>query len=457
MISRGRRIGLPLLYDKPAYGTAILNPYHPFSQGLVGQWLANEGAGNIAYDTSGQGNHGTLTNGAYWAGSQLGEGINFDGVNDWVSLPLSIPGDYLSWNMNYSVETWIQINNTSTEQNVLVYSGGSTNRAGITIRGGTIGAGTYNGADEVFISGDAITTGLHHVIVTNTSANVMAMYIDGVSQSGVTQNSWESDNVCGIGFTTSPFNGANALLRFYTRVLSPMEAAQHCHDPFCNMMRLPLRRYSAGGTSPTTEINKQISLGTDDCYELDDTTAGLTNTTIFCGYTSGAYDLGARWQSLNIPQGATITSAKLSLYLVGGSGTLSANIRGIDEDNTLTWATNDRPSQRVKTTATINANQANWNNWGTPAWIDIDITSVVQEIINRSGWSANNDLAVVIEDTTGSGTNFIQVDAYEYSGNVSGAKLDIVYQGTPPPTGAIMNQFQSYNIGADLYNGGIIV
>jgi len=176
-----------------------------------------------------------------------------------------------------------------------------------------------------------------------------------------------------------------------------------------------------------TTINKQISLGTDDCWELDDTTAGLTNTAMFCGYTGGAYDLGARWQSVNIPHGATITSAKLSLYLVGGTGTLSANIRGIDEDNTLTWATDDRPSQRVKTTATINANQANWNNWGTPAWIDIDITSVVQEIINRSGWSANNALAVVIEDTAGSGTNFAQVYAYEYAGNAHGAKLDIVY------------------------------
>jgi len=252
MIHRGGRIGLQSVHDKPAYGTTIIDPFHPFSRDLVGQWLANEGAGNIAYDTSGQGYHGTLTNGAYWAGSRLGEGINFDGVNDWISLPSSIPGDYLSWNMNYSVETWLQINNTSTEQNVLVYSGGSTDRAGIIIRGDTIGAGTYNGTTDVFISGD-ITTGLHHIVVTNTSANVMAMYIDGAVQSGGTQNSWQDNNVCGISFTTSPFNGANALLRFYKRVLSSMEAAQHYHDPFGNMMRIPLQRYSVVAAGKSTK------------------------------------------------------------------------------------------------------------------------------------------------------------------------------------------------------------
>jgi len=176
-----------------------------------------------------------------------------------------------------------------------------------------------------------------------------------------------------------------------------------------------------------TTINKQISLGTDDCYETNDTNIDLTAEDIFAGYVSGVYDIGARWQSINISQGTTITSAKLSLYRVSGGGTLSANIRGIDEDDTATWSSGSRPSQRTKTTATINANQANWNNWGGDAWIDIDITSVIQEIINRSGWSANNDLAIVLEDSAGSGTNYIQTAAYEYTGNVHGAKLDIVY------------------------------
>ena len=188
-------------------------------------------------------------------------------------------------------------------------------------------------------------------------------------------------------------------------------------------------------------INKQISLGTDDCYELDDTTATLDTISVYAGYTSGTYDVGLRWQSINIPQATSITSAKLSIYLYADTGTLSANIRGIDEDNTATWSSGSRPSQRTKTSATITANEANWSNWVVQDWAYIDITSVIQEIINRGGWSANNDLAVVIEDTAGTGINYIAMRAYELDGNLHGAKLDIVFTS---PVGK--NTRQSMNV-----------
>lgn len=177
-----------------------------------------------------------------------------------------------------------------------------------------------------------------------------------------------------------------------------------------------------------TEINKQISTSTDDCYENNYATVNLTSTSVYVGFdTIDPFDGGLRWQSVNIAQAMSITSAKLSLYMHTDTGTLSANIRGIDEDNTATWSSGSRPSQRTKTSATITANEANWNNWATDGWIDIDITSVIQEIIDRGGWSANNALAVVIEDTAGAGNNYLAARSYDYSGNVHGAKLDIVY------------------------------
>ena len=183
------------------------------------------------------------------------------------------------------------------------------------------------------------------------------------------------------------------------------------------------------GTGAT--INKQISLGTDDGTESNDVAMTLAGTLLNAGHSSTtAFDMGLRWQSVNIAQGTSIISAKLSVYVNSDVGTLSANIRGIDEDNTVTWATDDRPSQRTKTTATITANEANWTDYTVDSWAYIDITSVIQEIINRGGWSANNALAVVIEDTAGTGENYIAARAYEYAGNLHGAKLDIVYGGT---------------------------
>ena len=176
-----------------------------------------------------------------------------------------------------------------------------------------------------------------------------------------------------------------------------------------------------------TTINKQVSASTDDGYETNDTSINLDGNDAYVGHIVDTYDAGLRWQSVNIPQGTTITSATLSVYLVIDNGTLSANIRGIDEDNTATWSAGSRPSQRTKTTATITANEANWNNWGTGGWVDIDITSVIQEIVDRGSWSANNALAIVIEDTSGSGTNYISFHAWDFAGNAHGAKLDIVY------------------------------
>ena len=203
-----------------------------------------------------------------------------------------------------------------------------------------------------------------------------------------------------------------------------------------------------GDNLTMTTINKQISLRTDDGYEINDATLSTNGTTAVAGYTSGAVcDIGLRWQAVNIPQAATINSATLSAYLTTDVGTLSANIRGMDEDDTATWSSGSRPSQRTKTTATITANEVNWGNWGVGNWVTIDIASVVQEIINRAGWGANNDLAVVIEDTAGTGENKINIRTYDYSGNLHGAKLDIDYTaagGTSIPV--LVHQYQQQGI-----------
>lgn len=50
---------------------------HPLARGLVGAWKFTEGSGLTAYDSSGFGNHGTLTNGPTWIGGPRGSLGNF--------------------------------------------------------------------------------------------------------------------------------------------------------------------------------------------------------------------------------------------------------------------------------------------------------------------------------------------------------------------------------------------
>ena len=54
--------------------------------GLVGWWKFDETSGTVAYDSSGNGNHGTLTNGPTWTDGKIGGAINFDGINDYINL-----------------------------------------------------------------------------------------------------------------------------------------------------------------------------------------------------------------------------------------------------------------------------------------------------------------------------------------------------------------------------------
>ncbi len=54
------------------------------TEGLVGWWKFDETEGNVASDSSGNGNDGNLTNGPTWTEGKIGGALSFDGVDDYV-------------------------------------------------------------------------------------------------------------------------------------------------------------------------------------------------------------------------------------------------------------------------------------------------------------------------------------------------------------------------------------
>jgi len=58
-----------------------------YPSGLVGYWRLDEGVGTIAFDSSGNNNHGTLVNGPSWVNGKYGKALNFDGIDDYASIP----------------------------------------------------------------------------------------------------------------------------------------------------------------------------------------------------------------------------------------------------------------------------------------------------------------------------------------------------------------------------------
>ncbi|SVE37303.1 uncharacterized protein METZ01_LOCUS490157, partial [marine metagenome] len=85
--------------------------------GLVGWWKFDEVSGTVATDSTGNGNHGTLTNGPTWTQGKVDGALNFDGVNDLLKLPHTI----LNGKTAFTFSCWAEIPSSglSTENSFL--------------------------------------------------------------------------------------------------------------------------------------------------------------------------------------------------------------------------------------------------------------------------------------------------------------------------------------------------
>lgn len=60
--------------------------YTSHDLGTVGDWRMNEGSGSTVSDRSGSSNSGSLVNGPTWTSGRYGQGLDFDGTDDYVEI-----------------------------------------------------------------------------------------------------------------------------------------------------------------------------------------------------------------------------------------------------------------------------------------------------------------------------------------------------------------------------------
>ncbi|MFC1717839.1 LamG domain-containing protein [Candidatus Poribacteria bacterium] len=80
----------------------------------IGMWLFDEGSGDIASDSSASKNDGTLMNGAEWVDGKFGDGVSFDGVDDFVELA-SQP-DSIMYGFTFSAWVMKNADNPATQE-----------------------------------------------------------------------------------------------------------------------------------------------------------------------------------------------------------------------------------------------------------------------------------------------------------------------------------------------------
>ena len=117
---------------------------------------------------------------------------------------------------------------------------------------------------------------------------------------------------------------------------------------------------------------------------------------VFTGKLLGSTNNSAFWfENIYVDQGQTIISANLRLESIGtlGSNNTKGKYWGVDEDNTSDLG-GGYPGGRPKT----DANYSKEAKVTYPGGWSYDIKNIVQEIINRGGWSNGNHMCFMLED-----------------------------------------------------------
>jgi len=164
-----------------------------------------------------------------------------------------------------------------------------------------------------------------------------------------------------------------------------------------------------------TSYTQEISTGSNDAEEnnsggSNDGDVNISGNDLEMPDDGGTNQIiGLRFTGVNIPAGSTITSASIEFTAdETDSSTVTLDIWGedVDDASTFTGCTNECGdiSGRTKTSSQVTwSNIPSWNNGEQgPDTTTPDLSAIIQEVIDRPGWSNGNNIVFIIE---GSGTN----------------------------------------------------
>lgn len=161
-------------------------------------------------------------------------------------------------------------------------------------------------------------------------------------------------------------------------------------------------------------VTKNIPSENDDghseatgAWTACDGTYGSPTDYFRVGSAQNEHSGGVRFTSIDIDQGQSITSATLSAVLNNTSPGSNIGIicYGHDTDNAGAWANNGPiPGGQGFTDTTASDTTTVTASTSAATVIEWDVTDIVQEILDRVGWSNNNAMAFAL-----------RYDAYNYS------------------------------------------
>jgi hypothetical protein len=167
------------------------------------------------------------------------------------------------------------------------------------------------------------------------------------------------------------------------------------------------------GTTSTRTFS--VASGDDDAEEKASGTVNTKSSDLELVVDRGLQTVGLRFADVSIPRGATITDARIQFRsdeAHTGPVTLVLHGQASDAADPFRSRKGDLSSRLPGTSATV--------SWSPPDWLTTgeagdaertpNIAAIIQEIVDRPGWSSGNALVLLI---TGTDVNFRAADSYD--------------------------------------------
>jgi len=213
------------------FGGGAKIPEDTFTRGLVAYWSFDEGAGDIAYDISGNGNNCTIY-GAKWTKGKYGSALQFDGVDDYVDCGSQASLIFANSD-SYSFEHWIKWTGGGS---YVLYAGKNSAEEAFLLRAednNRFGFRDSGASQPLFApnsSDDCLNVWVHLVWVADGLGNI-ELYKNGTYFDSVTPPNGTSMHFETFGrswpFNVYMYEGLIDEVRIYNRALSPEEIRYH--------------------------------------------------------------------------------------------------------------------------------------------------------------------------------------------------------------------------------------
>ena len=149
-------------------------------------------------------------------------------------------------------------------------------------------------------------------------------------------------------------------------------------------------------------VQIRIATGSDDAEESATGAVQTGSSDLELVFDGNDQLVGLRFTGVTVPRGATVSSAHVQFRTDEvTTAAASLTIQGQAADNAVTFSSSGKVSTRTRTTSAV--------AWAPPAWSTVgeigtaqqtpNLASIIQEIINRPGWTSGNAMALIITGT----------------------------------------------------------